>query len=230
MSFTRRRTKSTILFPLAAALAILAPAAARAHCDTLDGPLVTVARAALETGKLAPVLAWVQPGDEHEIEEAFARARAARKPGKEARGDRGFLETVVRVHRAGEGAPYTGLKPAGGPVDPAVAATDRAIAARDPAGLEALLARGVHEGLEARWARLQAERPPADDVAAGRRWVAAYVTLAHWAEGVHGAAAAQAAHGARAPDDHAAHVQHGAEAKPVHAEHAERAPGGHAQH
>jgi hypothetical protein len=218
---------------LAAALATLAtPLAAGAHCDTLDGPVVTTALGALESGKLAPVLAWVQPGDEAEIKEAFARVRAARKTGKEARevADRWFLETLVRVHRAGEGAPYTGLKPAGGPVDPAVAATDRAIAARDPAGIEALLARGVHEGLEARWARLAAEKPPADDVAAGRRWVAAYVTLTHWAEGVHGASAA-AAHGERAPEDHAAHAQHrGAVAEPAHARHAEHAAGGPAAH
>jgi hypothetical protein len=222
MSFTHRsKTRWTKALPLLAALATLAaPAAPRAHCDTLDGPVVTTARAALESGKLAPVLAWVRPGDEREIEDAFARARAARKAGKEARevADRWFFETVVRVHRAGEGAPYTGLKPAGGPVDPAVAATDRAVASGDPAGVEALLARRVHEGLAARWAHLRAEKPPADDVAAGRRWVAAYVTLAHWAEGVHGAAAAGGGHGAPPPEGHAAHgAEAGAAAHPGHA-------------
>ncbi len=50
--------------------------------------------------------------------------------GKEARelADRFFFETLVRVHRAGEGAPYTGLKPAG-TVEAAIAAADKALQA-----------------------------------------------------------------------------------------------------
>ncbi len=198
-----------LLLPLSLAVLLLSPALARAHCDTLDGPVVASARAALETGKLNPVLAWVAPADEAEIRDAFGRARAARKASKEARevADRWFFETVVRVHRAGEGAPYTGLKPAG-QVEPAVAATDQAIAKGDPKALHQLLASAVHQGLEARWSRLAAERPPAEDVAAGRRWVAAYVPFVHWVEAVHGAASA-------GPDAHA----HGAPAAAAHAGH-----------
>jgi hypothetical protein len=177
--------------------ALLVPGAARAHCDTLDGPVVTTARAALETGKVEPVLAWVQPGDEDEIRRAFASARAVRKGGSEARelADRWFFETVVRVHRAGEGAPFTGLKTAGS-LDPAVAAADRAISVGDPKQLEDLLVQEVRAGLREHLARLKKERPPANDVAAGRRWVAAYVPFVHWAEGVHAAAAGSSEHGA----------------------------------
>jgi hypothetical protein len=187
------------------ALALFAPALASAHCDTLDGPVVNAARSALQGGKLEPVLAWVQPGDEAEIRDAFARARAVRKGGKEAGAlaDRWFFETVVRVHRAGEGAPFTGLKPAGTP-EPAVAAIDRALSGGgDPKQLEELLVHAVREGLHAHHDRLNKEKPPADDVAAGRSWVAAYVPFVHWAEGVHAAAgtgghgsAHAAAHGA----------------------------------
>jgi hypothetical protein len=197
---------SKLLAPLLVA-ALLAPGIARAHCDTLDGPVVNAARAALDTGKLEPVLAWVQPGDEAEIREAFLRSRAVRAAGGEAKAlaDRWFFETVVRVHRAGEGAPFTGLKPAGTP-DPAVAATDRAIASGDPKPLEALLVGAVRRGLHEGFAALKAERPPAADVAAGRRWVAAYVPLVHWAEAVHAAAAPPTGHG----EGHAAHG-----AKPV---------------
>lgn len=200
-----------ILFPLALSALLLSPALASAHCDTLDGPVVVAARSALETGKLNPVLAWVQPADEAEIRDAFAKTRAARKAGKEARevADRWFFETLVRVHRAGEGAPYTGLKPAG-QVDPGIAATDRAIAKGDPKVIHQLLASAIHEGLEARWTRMAAEKPPADDLAAGRRWVAAYVPLMHWVEAVNGAAAAGVdahAHGAPAADAHAGHAE-----------------------
>jgi hypothetical protein len=209
------------------ALAVLAlPRAASAHCDTLDGPVVTAARAALETGKLAPVLAWVRPADEGELRAAFASARAARKTGKEARdvADRWFFETVVRVHRAGEGAPYTGLKPAGAP-EPAVAAADRAIARGDAAQLEELLVDAVRDGLRAHLARLQRERAPGEDVEAGRRWVAAYVPFVHWAEGVHAAAGASAehAHGGEARE----HAERGEAGPPVHEAAAAPAQGEH---
>jgi uncharacterized protein DUF6448 len=212
--------RSKYVFPLLAAV-LLGPAGARAHCDTLDGPVVTAARAALETGELAPVLAWVQPADEAEIRGAFARTRAVRKGGGEARelADRWFLETLVRVHRAGEGAPFTGLKPAGTP-DPAVAAADRFLASGDPKPLEDMLVRSVREGLHAHVARLSREKPPAGDVAAGRRWVAAYVPFVHWAEGVYAAAGARAEHGA----GHAAPHQAGRRGDAAE-EHAEREPG-----
>lgn len=221
----------TLLVPLSLALAaLLLPTGARAHCDTLDGPVVVAAKAALDSGKLSPVLAWVQPADEAEIKAAFAKARAARKAGGDARevADTWFLETLVRVHRAGEGAPYTGLKPAGGDLDPAVAAMDRAIARRDPAEVERLLQATVHQGLEQHWARLAAERAPADDVAAGRRWVAAYVPLVHWAEGVNAAATKGGAHAghaeAGAADPHAANAAPAADPHAAHGRAPAKAP------
>jgi hypothetical protein len=197
------------------AAALLVPSGARAHCDTLDGPVVAAARKALDGGKLEPVLAWVRPADEAEIRQAFASARAVRKGGGEARAlaDRWFFETLVRIHRAGEGAPFTGLKPAGTP-DPAVGAADRFLASGDPKPLEDLLARSVREGLHAHVARLGREKPPADDVAAGRRWVAAYVPFVHWAEGVYAAATTGGEHGA----GRAAEAGHHGDAAEEHAE------------
>jgi hypothetical protein len=188
--------KLKLLFPVIAAAA-LAPEPARAHCDTLDGPVVKAARTALDGGKIEPVLAWVRPDDEAEIRDAFARARAVRATGKESRelADRWFFETLVRVHRAAEGAPYTGLKPAGGPVDPAVAAADAVVAGGDPKKLESLLVGAVKDGLRDHAARLKAESPPAKDVEAGRRWVAAYVPFVHWAEGVYASATKGPGHG-----------------------------------
>jgi hypothetical protein len=182
------------------------PSAARAHCDTLDGPVVATARKALETGKLNPVLAWVRPQDEAEIREAFARATAVRKSGPEARSlaDTWFFETVVRVHRAGEGAPYTGLKAAGQDLGPAIAAADRSIESGSPAAVEKLLADAVKAGVHERFARLKAERRPGEDVAAGRAWVKAYVPWVHYVEDVHEVASRDAgAHAAPAPAAHA---------------------------
>jgi len=202
--------KPTFLFVIPwVAAALLVPAAARAHCDTLDGPVVAVARAALESGKIEPVLAWVRSDDEKEIREAFARARTVRKGSKEARelADRWFFETLVRIHRAGEGAPFTGLEPAGTP-DPAVAAADRVVAGGEPKQLEELLVSAVREGLHTHLARLKKERPPADDVVAGRRWVAAYVPFVHWAEGVYTAAAKAGHHEETASAEPGGHAHH----------------------
>lgn len=180
----------TLLVTLSA-LILAAPAAARAHCDTLDGPVVQAARASLDSGKIGPVLAWVQARDEAEIRHAFEHARAVRTLGPEARSlaDRFFFETLVRVHRAGEGAPYTGLKPAGQDLGPAVQAADRSVETGSPAEVEKLLLESVRHGLRERFGKLSALKKPGDDVARGRAWVEAYVPWVHWVEGVDQAAA-----------------------------------------
>lgn len=189
-------TVKNTAFSLAAALALAAPAAARAHCDTLDGPVVVTARASLDSGRIGPVLAWVQAKDEAEIRHAFEHARAVRKLGPDARAlaDRFFLETLVRVHRAGEGAPYTGLKPAGQDLGPAVVAADKAVETGSAAEVEKLLVESVRHGLHQRFGKLAALKKPADDVAQGRAWVEAYVPYVHWVEGVHAAARRGAGH------------------------------------
>lgn len=93
------------------------------HCDSLDGPVVAAARRALEARDVDLVLPFVPADGEDEVRAAFDRAIPVRELGPQARetADLLFFETVVRIHRAGEGAPYTGLKPAGlsfGPVIP----------------------------------------------------------------------------------------------------------------
>ena len=57
-----------------------------------------------------------------------------RKTGKEARdlADEWFFETVVRLHREGEGAPYTGLRPASLDLGPIVPRAEKAIAKGNP--------------------------------------------------------------------------------------------------
>jgi hypothetical protein len=183
---------SKIAALVALSLTLIAPGVARAHCDTLDGPVVETARKALETGQVNPVLAWVRPADEAEIRAAFTRAVAVRKAGPEARqlADTWFFETLVRVHRAGEGAPYTGLKAAGQDLGPAVPAADKAIEKGSPDAVEKLVVDAVRSGLRERYARVMARKPPAADVAAGRAWVEAYVPYVHYVEGVF-----EAAHG-----------------------------------
>jgi len=100
-----------------------------AHCDGLDGPVVKAAQKALEMGNVNLVLIWVQKTDGNEIEKAFQKTLAVRKLNRQAKelGDTYFFETLVRIHRAGEGAPYTGLKPAGRDLGPAIPTADKAL-------------------------------------------------------------------------------------------------------
>ena len=167
--------------------ALLSPQTARAHCDTLNGLVVQTAKAALQAGDVTPVLKWVRAEDEQEIKAAFARTVAVRSKGDEARelADLYFFETLVRMHRAGEGAPYTGLKPAG-TVDPVVALADQALAEGKADKLVTVLTDALAGNLRERFKETLASRKHADDsVAAGREFVKNYVTLTHFVEGLH---------------------------------------------
>ena len=155
------------------------------HCDTLDGPLATLAAKALEERNVNLVLPWVRPEDDAEIRHAFAHAQAVRDLGAEARSlaDRHFLETVVRIHRAGEGAPFTGLKPAGLDLGPAVPAADRALELGSADAVVKLLVDAVSAGVQARFrAASEKQSFDPDDVPAGRRYVEAYVPYVHYVE------------------------------------------------
>lgn len=184
-------TRTLIPAVLALALA-LAPAAAFAHCDTMDGPVVQAARAALAAGDVKPALIWVQKEDEPAITQAFQRTLAVRRlsPAAQELADTYFFETLVRVHRAGEGEPTTGLKPAGTDLGPMVPMADRAIAAGDVAPLLEHLTEAVHHGVRERFDLAMARRDHAKgDVAAGRAYVQAYVPFLHYIERVHAAIA-----------------------------------------
>jgi hypothetical protein len=183
-----KRAIPTACFALILVVA-LAQGTVRAHCDTLDGPVVDAARKALETGRIEPVLAWVKSADEAEIRSAFALSRRVRPLGPEARAlaDRSFFETVVRVHRAGEGAPYTGLKPAGMDQSAAIPAADKAIASGSTDALEKLLVGALRAGLVERFKAIKGRPAPGENVLEGREWVEAYVAFVHYVEEVYSA-------------------------------------------
>lgn len=172
-----------------AATALLAlstsPFPARGHCDGWDGPVVKAAQEALKKGDVKLVLPWVAKKDEAEITAAFKDTLAVRKLGADAQrlADQFFFETLVRVHRANEGAPYTGLKPAGRDLGPAIPAADRALETRDPKPLVKLLEQAVHDGLHEQFTRtLAAKKYDPADVEGGRRFVESYVVYVHFVE------------------------------------------------
>jgi Family of unknown function (DUF6448) len=197
MSFTR----TSVVVALALG-SILSTRPTLAHCDTADGPVVAAAKVALARADITPVLKWVKPAAESEIKSAFARALAVRGKGPEAQvlADQYFFENLVRIHRAGEGVPYTGILPAGTPVEPAIALADQALDSGNADKLVKGISHHVEEGIRERFARAAAAKKQADaGVAAGREFVEAYVELTHYVERLHLDATTSASHGAGAP-------------------------------
>jgi hypothetical protein len=166
---------------------------AHAHCDTMNGPVITTAKAALEKGDVTPALKWVKKQDETEIKDAFAKTLAVRKQSPEAKelADRYFFETLVRVHRGGEGAPYTGLQPAGA-VEPGIEAADKALETGNVDELVKATTDEIAKDIRHRFARVLAAKKFADkSVTAGREYVEAYVELVHYVERLHVSAEAK---------------------------------------
>jgi hypothetical protein len=172
-------------------LLIFLPSRALGHCDGMDGPVVKAAQKALASGNVNLVLIWVQKADEGAVRRAFEQALMVRKLGPEARAlaDRYFFETLVRLHRAGEGAPYTGLKPAGRDLGPAIPAADKALEDRSVEPLVKIVNGATEKGLREHFRQaLEKAEYNKEDVEAGRAYVRAYVEFIHYAERAYEAA------------------------------------------
>lgn len=180
----------------------LGPLPAQAHCDTVDGPVAKVVIKALETGNVNAVLPYAPATAEVEIKAAFEQARQVRVKDAEAQrlADRFFLETVVRLHRQGENAPYTGLKPAGMDFGPVIPAAEKALEGGNSKALVELLTNAVRRHIEKRLQHsLQARSLPREpvnhtEVAAARARVEAELGFVLYAEGLHQAIMGQRPH------------------------------------
>jgi hypothetical protein len=115
------------------------------------------AQRALEDGNVNTVLAYAPVTAEAEIQRAFDRSRKVRELGGDAQrlADQAFMETVIRLHRAGEGAAYTGLKPAGQDYGPVIPAADKALETGDLAELETILTEQLRQALRERFAHVR---------------------------------------------------------------------------
>ena len=183
---------------------IVTPHLASAHCDTLDGPVIQDARKAIEARDITPILKWVKPDDENTVRNAFQQVLAGKAEISEA-AEHEFFATLVKIHRAGEGASFTGLKPAGA-VEPAVAEADKALASGSPDALVKLITDDIAAGIKQRYEHAAATFKHKDEsVAQGREFVEAYVAFTHYVERLHQDATAEAGHGGH--DDHAKHME-----------------------
>lgn len=201
MRTARRFVNVTLAMALVFGVAwVVAQGTAFAHCDALDGPVVIEAVAALKKADVTPVLKWVKKEHEDEIKAVFKKALAVRSKGPEAQeiADRYFFETLIRLHRAGEGAPFTGLKPAG-TIELSVAAADKAIEAGSVDALAKQIGQAAEEAIRERFARLMEAKTHKDEsIEAGREYVEAYVVYVHFVEGLHNTITRGGAH-----DEHA---------------------------
>jgi len=157
-----------------------------AHCDTMDGPVIADAKKAISENNVNYVLKWVRPQDEAEIKEVFNLSMKVRTLSYEANelSDKYFFETLVRVHRTGEGVPYTGVKPSGTPIDEKILAADKSIELGNLSPLKDLVPKDNMPELTKRFEKVMSLRNfNVNNVEAGREYIEAYVQFFHFAEG-----------------------------------------------
>jgi len=185
------------------------PGVVDAHCDTMDGPVVVTAKAALEKGDVTPVLKWVKKDDEKEIREFFQKTLVVRSKGKEAKelADMYFFETLVRIHRAGEGAPYTGLRSE--PTELIIVAADKSLETGSVDNLIKHMQDDTAAGIRKRFTRMMETKKNADEsIESGREFVEAYVDFTHYVERMHMDAMSHGAHHAEATEMNAGEPHH----------------------
>lgn len=183
----RKRNLKTGLVPLIIlALLIFSSNVTFAHCDTMDGPLIADARKAISENNINYVLKWVQPANEPEIKEVFNKMMKVRILGNDAQdlADKYFFDTLVRIHRSGEGVPFTGVKPSGTQIDEKVLAADKSIATGNLSPLKDLIPEEKITELTKLFKKVMSLKNfNVNNVEAGREYIEAYVQFFKFAEG-----------------------------------------------
>ena len=142
----------------------------------------------------------MKPKDEKAVRAAFKKVLNDKAKSTEA-AEHKFFATLVKIHRAGEGAPFTGLKPAGA-VEQAVAESDKSLVSGSSDTLVKLITDDVTAGIKKRYEQAAAAYNHKDEsIAQGREFVEAYVAYTHYVERLHQDATGKGAHGE--------HVEHG---------------------
>ena len=157
-----------------------------AHCDTMDGPLIADARKALGKYNVNYVLKWVSAANESEIRDAFNLVMKVKGLSPEAKelSEKYFFDILVRIHRAGEGEPFTGVKPSGTPIDDKVLAADKSIEIGNLSPLKNMVSKDILQELTKRFNKVMSLKNfDVNNVAAGREYIEAYVQFFKFAEG-----------------------------------------------
>lgn len=175
----------------AVALMIFMPISASAHCDTMGGPTVADGYKAIESGNVNYALKWVQPEYEKDIKDKFNLIMKMKDLSPEAKevAEQYFFSELVRVHRAGEGAAFDGLKPLGTPVDEIVKAADESVAAGNLDPIKEMHDKGLipeerMPEIAERFEKVMTSKDfDVNDLEAGREYIESYVSFFKFAEG-----------------------------------------------
>lgn len=179
--------KAAWIFMITLSLLWLPGKNAMAHCDSYDGPVIRDAREALKSNQVNLVLKWVSPAYEDEIKALFTKTYNLRNGDKEVYSivEQHFLETLVRLHREGEGAPYTGLKPAGS-ATPIVQWADRSLESGNVDEMAKAVSGHIEKVIREKFERVESLSGTREQsLELGRQYVAAYVNYTHTVEGIH---------------------------------------------
>lgn len=171
-------------------------ATAFAHCDSYDGPVIQDAFKALEKEDAVYVMKWIATEHEAEIKQLFDKTIDLKNGDTEIYSivEKHFLETLVRYHRETEGAPYTGLKPAGSTA-PIVQMADNSIANKDVKRLLTALDKHIKTVVQEKYDKvMKLEKVKDNSVTEGRAYVAAYVDYTHTLEALEAVLSHQDAH------------------------------------
>ena len=185
---TRKHNLRAILsIVLVSLLMIFGSLPVSAHCDSYDGPTIKDAIKALETNNVNLVLKWINQQQEQEIISLFNKTYSLRNGDKEVYAivEKHFFETLVRLHRETEGAPYTGLKPAGTTKN-IIQLSDLAIESKDIDDLLVKLNNHIGKVVREKYqkvATLDITKNISPEK--GREYVKAYVDYTHTLEAVH---------------------------------------------
>lgn len=158
-----------------------------AHCDSYDGPVIKDAYKALKTNNVNLVLKWINENQEAEIISLFNKTYKLKNSDKEIYEivEKHFFETLVRLHRETECAPYTGLKPAG-KTKQIVQMSDKAIESGSIDDLMKKFNNHIEIVIREKYNRvLEFEKVKNESTENGRAYVKAYVEYTHILEGIH---------------------------------------------
>jgi hypothetical protein len=195
-SFKKHLLKSLFILSLVTIFSFISTQPASAHCDSFDGPALQDAAKALETNNVDLILKWIDTDMEAEVVPLFHKTYSLRNGDKEVYEivKKHFYETFIRLHREMEGAPFTGLKPAGTTAHITVM-SDKALNTGDFASLLKALNKHVNGQLQEKYDKTVALYKVKDNsVEEGRQFVKAYVDYTHSVEAVHDILAGGGAH------------------------------------
>lgn len=185
-SIKRLFNLKSVLFLSLFAVMMLVVTPASAHCDSYDGPVIKEALRALDSNNVELVYKWITPDQEKDISVLFNKTYSLKDGDKELYNivERHFLETLVRLHRETEGAPFTGIKPEGS-MTPVVQMADDAIATNDVSTVTNAVVNHLADVIQERYTKvMELSKTKDNSVQQGREYVEAYVVYTHTLEAV----------------------------------------------